>query len=437
VGDRALSCGVEEVGVNRSGLAVAAVAASLLGSTVGVVVYKTTRHDVRPAPVVPRTLALGKPGDPLRDLTPELYALFNAGEDQFLHEFSIAEGLGPVFIERSCVACHAQGGVGGGDALDDSNHALRRFGKVRPDGSFDPMTEQGGDVLQTRSISEIDSRFAVDPERVPSDATVHSARMPPAIFGAGLIDAIDDATILAGAIDEGDGIHGRPNRDASGRVGRFGWKAQRSTLEAMSATAMALTLGITSPRYPDENRPRGAPIPADVSDAALGATTPNDIGGRRARELTAWAALLAPIAPLTTIGEAMRGAEIFGSIGCGKCHVTSMATGDYQVHAPDGHVIHVDALSRKSAALYSDLLLHDMGPDFDDPIPAGDARGTDFRTSPLWGLRLRRRFLHDGRAASVDAAIRGHGGEATNVRDRYLALGKSDSRALLQFLSSL
>ena len=133
---------------------------------------------------------------------------------------------------------------------------------------------------------------------------------------------------------------------------------------------------------------------------------------------------LPPPAPGTASSAA--GAVTFGAVGCAECHQPTMQTGASAT----------PALAHKEFALYSDLLLHDMGL-LADGIAQGDARMREMRTAPLWGLRMRHPFLHDGRAPTLDAAIRAHDGEAAIVRDRYLALPPDEQRQLRDFLQTL
>jgi CxxC motif-containing protein (DUF1111 family) len=124
---------------------------------------------------------------------------------------------------------------------------------------------------------------------------------------------------------------------------------------------------------------------------------------------------------------------VFDSIGCARCHVPSFQTGPSPIAA----------LANKPVVLYSDLLLHDMGPGLADNRPDHAASGTEWRTAPLWGLRLVPRFLngqmlllHDGRARTIEEALLAHGGEAQGSRDRFAALGPADRAALLDFVGS-
>ncbi len=377
-----------------------------------------------------------KPGDPLPGLTPEQQALFQLGRADFVHRFLPREGLGPVYIEDSCVNCHALGGVGGADSLADPNHLVERFATLTA-GKYDPLARLGGDVLQTRSIAGEQPFCNVPPETVPPEATIVALRNPLQIFGAGLIDAITDATITGGAGPKGDGVNGRPNLDAMGRPGRFGWKAQGRTLEAFTATAANGTMGLTTPLLPNEPLPQGNPIPPGCTAADVGYTMPNDVTGAILKNTTAWEALLSPTIMKKRNPEAEHGKQVFGDLGCDKCHTPALTTGSYSLQLLNGTLLPVAALSHQTAALYSDLLIHDMGPDLDEQVTMGQATGTEFRTAPLWGLHLRKNFLHDGRADNVSDAIEWHGGQALIIRQRYQALSDGDRRDLLRFLRTL
>ena len=377
------------------------------------------------------------PGDPILGLTDELMDVFRSGGADFRHEFTPAEGLGPVFIESSCASCHSLGGVGGGDSLDDPNHLVRRFATTNLDGSYNPMASQGGDVWQTRSIAGMVPGCSVAPEVQPAEATIHSARNPIPLFGDGLLSAVPDAEILGLAMDRGDGVHGHANLDPNGKPGRFGWKAQGLSLQAFNATAFNATMGITTPQSSLENPPQGQELPPECAAEAVGATSPNDPEGSRLVQITDWALLLAPPREPVLDPVAKRGQAVFEEVGCDKCHKRSLQTGNFSLTLPDGDARPVEALSQKSFAPYTDLLLHDMGPDLDDQVTMRKARGSEFRTAPLWGIGLRRKFLHDGRTSSLDDAIRAHGGEGQIIRDRYVGLSGPERAAVVAFLERL
>lgn len=358
-------------------------------------------------------------GDPLPDLDPDLLDVFRAGEEAFEREVTIEEGLGPLYIESSCVACHALGGVGGADRLHDANHFVTRL----------PPAE----VVQTRSIAALGSACEVTPEEVAA-GTALALRNPLQAFGDGLIDHIAPATIA-------EYVRAVPERGVRGKlgVGRFGWKAQSGTLTAFTAAAANGTMSLTTGAAAEQTRFGVAPaaIDPDCANAALGASTPND-DGRFLRAVVAWEALLAPPARRDSAAS-RKGEEVFADTGCALCHRPSMRTrdSDYLLALPDGSTRAVPQLRNQVAWLYSDLLLHDMGAENAELIVQGNAAASELRTPPLWGVRHRTRFLHDGSAGSLDEAIRRHGGEAAEIRDAYAALAADDRAHLLVFLDSL
>jgi CxxC motif-containing protein (DUF1111 family) len=361
-------------------------------------------------------------GDPLPGLTTALQADFAAGLEEFKSVETVADGLGPIFNNVSCVACHSSPARGGGSSTLET-----RFGRLE-NGVFDPLTSEGGSLLQ---------QFAIDPsaqEVVPPDANVEARRITTPLFGAGLIEAIPDAAILFNAVTrKPDGITGRPSRVidvATGRerIGRFGWKAQQATLLAFAGDAYLNEMGITSRLFPTENPPNGneallaqydtVPDPEDQVDPTTGKA---DID-----KFADFMRLLAPPPrlPLSQAGKA--GSILFATVGCAACHTPAMQTGSNAI----------PALSRKLVQLYSDLLLHDMGT-LGDGIAQGTALPGEMKTAPLWGLRSRGPFLHDGRAATVGAAILMHDGEALPARTRFNGLPAGEQQQLLEFLNSI
>jgi CxxC motif-containing protein (DUF1111 family) len=178
---------------------------------------------------------------------------------------------------------------------------------------------------------------------------------------------------------------------------------------------------VTNPEAPTEESIGGDPIPAGVDPVPEPEIT------QRALDLTDdFVRFLAPPAQARLDGTGKRGRELFGSIGCAACHVPALETGEHPVKA----------LRHRTVYAYTDLLLHDMGPELSD-ICFGLATPSEFRTEPLMGLRASSTFLHDGRAKSVEDAIRLHRGEAAAARDRFAALAERDREAILRFLQSL
>lgn len=368
---------------------------------------------------------------PLERLTHDQQLAFARGDEAFEKRFSFAEGLGPTFVQPSCESCHS------GDGKGHPRTNLTRF--QWNDGTLvDLLTEFGGPQLQNRSLP------GVPPEVIPAHANGISVRSGPTVFGLGLIEAISDITILRNA-DPNDldtnGISGRPNfvippewvvtvLDLRGNlyIGRFGRKAGTAFLLQQVVTAYLQDIGITSEFLPQENpHPQAGLLGDDVPDPEVSAAVVNDV--------IFYLRTLAPPKRGLMTPQVQRGETVFSEIGCAKCHVPTMRTG---IHPS------IAALSNVDVNLYSDLLLHDMGDDLADNFIEGEATGKEWRTTPLWGLRLYEEhlggtafYLHDGRTTDLQEAIRFHGGEADSARNRFLALSPEDMQALLAFLRSL
>lgn len=381
-------------------------------------------HSPPPQPPPPgRAIAdAGRFASVLSGLTAAQKTDFANGKVEFLNVETVEGGLGPIFNDVSCVACHFQGGAGGASRI-----TVTRFARLL-DGVFDPMTEFGGPLLQRRAIAPEFMEF------VPKEATIIAKRLTTPLFGAGLIEAIPDANLLASAATtKPDGIKGKAammKDPISGEmhVGRFGWKAQHSSLDGFAADAYLNEIGVTNRYFPVENAPNGkkallakADKVLDPEDALAAGAVKSDLN------LAAdYMRLLAPVPPASPTSASLAGHAVFTQVGCAVCHTPSLTTGRSTIAA----------LSGQRVPLYSDLLLHDMGK-LGDGMVQGAAKEREMRTSPLWGLRLREAFLHDARASTVDLAIREHDGEAKIVRDRYVGLAPAKRQALLAFLNSL
>jgi CxxC motif-containing protein (DUF1111 family) len=356
-------------------------------------------------------------------------AAFVRGDEEFGRRFAPASGLGPIFNDASCATCHS------GDGRGRLENALQRIGS-RDD---DYLRDVGGPQIQDRAIP------GVEPEHVPAGAAV-SLRLPPPVFGVGLIEAIPASTILAlsDADDrDDDGISGRPNWVSAAeyvpagepgggegeRLGRFGRKAQVSNLLEQVVAAYHQDIGITSDYLVQENRNPLATVPIEAVDGAIDPEIP----AATVQAVVHYIRTLAPPHPGAATAQRAEGEALFASTGCAVCHTPRLQTGPSPMAA----------LAHKPVDLYSDLLLHDMGDALADHRPDGRASGREWRTTPLWGLRLMRQFLngdalllHDGRARTVEEAILLHGGEAQRSRDAFAALPASSRRALLDFVES-
>ena len=365
------------------------------------------------------------PGDPLPGLTPVEFELFSMGLEDFLEVEDAEEGLGPAFNGRSCGECHNVPAVGGISPV-----AELRAGMVDANGVYSDFDPAAGSLFQLFSVPTHGCQIVI-----PAEANVIARRVPIPLFGAGLVEAIPDDTLLALAdpLDlDRDGVSGRAaviEDVATGdlRVGRFGWKSQHATLIAFGADAYLNEMGITSDLFPNEQSfgidPELMrlcdPLP-DPEDAEEPAT-----GRRGIDNFESFMQFLAPIGRGPVDDQARAGALVFDAVGCAACHVPSLDTG------PSTNPL----FDRKTVPLFSDLLLHDVGTG--DGIGQASAAPHEVRTPALWGLRFRRPLLHDGRAATVTDAIRAHAAEAALARDGFDGLEPASRAALLSFLGSL
>jgi CxxC motif-containing protein (DUF1111 family) len=387
-------------------------------------------------------LLTGAPSDadlfdaPLEGLTSAERAAFVRGDAEFGRRFSAAAGLGPAFNNVSCASCHS------GDGRGRLENSLFRIGSE----ADDFLVGLGGPQIQDKAIAG----YGAEP--IPAGVAV-SVRLPPPVFGAGLIEAISEAAILANADENdanGDGVSGRPNwvraldyvphTEHNGgtalRIGRFGRKAQTSTILQQTVEAYHQDMGITSEFRPTENRNPLATSPVEAHDHAADPEIPT----ATVQAVVHYLRVLAPPEPGGSSAGGpgaeqpiVTGQSLFTSVGCAQCHVPTLATGAHPIAA----------LSHKSVTLYSDLLLHDMGDALADNRPDGSANGREWRTTPLWGLRLMRQFLngqaflmHDGRARTVEEAILLHAGEGLKARNAFAALTPAERAALLAFVES-
>jgi len=362
---------------------------------------------------------------PIDGLSDELNRMFVRGDENFGKVFTVANGLGPIFNQPGCESCHP------GDGRGTPAQALVRFSV-----GSDLVHRLGGPQLQDKAIP------GAKPETLP-DGVDRSLRLPPPVFGMGFIEAIPASTLIAladSADANGDGVSGRvnwvlpsdfvPETDIGGgpgwQVGRFGRKASVAALVQQVATAYHQDVGITSDFLPFEN------VNVQAGGTGVGdAVADPEIASHIVNETTMYVRLLAPPAR----GAASQdGALVFDQIGCASCHVKLLKTGPHPI----------PPLSNVNVALYSALLLHDMGPALADNRPDGGATGTEWRTAPLWGTRLVAKFLngeafylHDGRAQSIEQAIGYHDGEASLARSRYQNLTDEERAALIAFVESL
>ena len=439
----------------------------------------------------------------------------NTHEDPNLATLTNSSGLGARFNGDQCSVCHQQPAIGGsgGFLVPNPQDGSGRF-RTPENPMFDLIPHRKGGqnyvpsfITQYGPIREV--RFQRKPDGTP-DGGVHqlftvvgrsdsgspacsaaelpqpdfetqfrngnlSFRIPLQMFGLGMVEAIQDATIVnnsaaTSALRAPLGIGGLPNRSGNdGTITRFGWKGQNKSLAIFSGEAYNVEMGVTNDVFPTSTD--------ETPNCSQGKNEPNDITRTDADdsrnqafnnplhivpdwlEFAIFMRQLAPPQPVPFSASALHGQQLFGTgvnnpgIGCFLCHTPAMVTGPrHETHA----------LESIQANLYSDLLIHHMGRDLADNVTQGLAQGDMFRTTPLWGVGQRIFFLHDGRTSDLLAAIQAHaskhggkdhaerlarpldeGGnhyppsEATAVIQNFNALSQSDQQAILDFLRSL
>jgi CxxC motif-containing protein (DUF1111 family) len=365
------------------------------------------------------------PGEPLPGVTAAEYEEFRLGLDDFLEVETTEEGLGPAFNGTSCAACHNVPAIGGAGTI-----AEMRAGRLDANGRFQALDGTGETLFHLFSIPTHGCQAVV-----PSEANVFARRVPIPLFGAGLVEAIPDDAIAAledPSDRDRDGVSGRAARivdAASGdrRIGRFGWKGQHATLLSFSADAYRNEMGITNDIFSAEV---AYGVTAERMRACDRVGDPEDIRDPRTQRrgidnFASFMRFLGPVAREGSSETTRAGEQLFAAVGCATCHRPAFTTG------PSSNPL----FDRKPVPLFSDLLLHDVGTG--DGIPQEAAAEDEIRTPALWGLRLRRPFLHDGSAATPDEAIRRHGGEAASVVKKYLDASPDERETLLAFLRSL
>lgn len=407
-------------------------------------------------------------GHPFPDMEEQLERIHEVGDAQFNATFvsspaPLNPGRGSLFNNVSCGSCHIGDGRGKVPGVADSSvSTLFRISISGADAHGGPMPVNGyGTQLQNRAnfntvpegkvnvtYSEQKSSF--------DDGTTYSLRFPTyavqntytsfpsnvmlsprvaaPVFGLGLLEAVDEKTILANTDEndaDGDGISGRANYvwnfiSQKSTLGRFGWKANQPSILQQVAAAYNEDIGITNsiffvessygqPQWDQNNK-------IELLDSLLYATTfyvqTLAVPGRR---------------DVNTV-EVQQGKILFADAGCAKCHLPEMRTG---VH------VNFSAISNQLIHPYTDLLLHDMGEDLADNRPDYKANGREWRTAPLWGIGLTQRvnghsnFLHDGRARNLLEAIMWHGGEALSAKNKVKAMNSTQRAALIKFIESL
>ena len=369
--------------------------------------------------------------------------------------FNELRGLaGPRYVNRSCDECHHRNGRA---PVEAEGTLLDKWVFQIANADTEPEPARGA-VLQSSgaggeggvSIKRWDS--TADGLRTPvyefdQQPARYSARIAPQLVGMGLLEAIPEETIVSWADPEdanGDGVSGRVQlvRDPETRhvrIGRFGWKAGTSSVRHQTASALNTDMGVMTTVFPDPDcgseQTGCGPSGAELEDQHLDRLVKyiQLLGVRARRDLDN--------------PQALQGEDLFESIGCSSCHIPEVVTTEYHPLAE---------LRSQTIRPFTDLLLHDLGPEMADSLGEGQASGAEWRTAPLWSIGLgpcvtggvegpnqnqtctpHESYLHDGRARTLDEAIRWHSGEGATSRAAYLALSSDEQAAVLRFLRSL
>lgn len=359
-----------------------------------------------------------------------------------------AGGLGPLFNAQSCRECHQTPAVGGVSQVTEL-----RVGYVDAHGNFtNPNIAIGNGSVTIANRSLVNDR-AMCPsadypanevqEHAPDRVNVRTLRSSLNTLGDGFIEAISSATIIDIATKQCKGSNGQvcgqviqvPVAEAPGqtRVARFGWKNQHASLLSFSADAYLNEMGVTSRLQPTDltSLCKTTTDPEDHQDA-----DGNSDIDRFARFMRASKAP-ARDSNLANTADAEAGATIFDKLGCDTCHVPTIVTAPAGSVINGGSLIVPDALGNKIIHPYSDFLLHNVGTGDGIVQNGGPATAQKLRTPPLWGVRLRSRFLHDGRALTFTDAIRAHDNEASRATRGFFNLSDQEKQQLLTFLKSL
>jgi CxxC motif-containing protein (DUF1111 family) len=345
------------------------------------------------------------------------------------------DGLGPLFNDTSCAACHLDAGAtGAGSQVRELRVGYLRDGKfVAPD-----IRLASGEVVNDRSLVNQRSTCPEAHETVPENIQVRAERLSIPVLGDGFIEAVPDAAILAQRNFRCQHSYGRicglavkvPILEAPGEtgVGRFGWKGQHRSLLSFSADAYLNEMGVTNELQPDE-----------VATTCNTVPSPNDDENDIAKFTEFMRATKAPGPDVTLLSrpEAQAGAFIFQRVGCADCHVTTWQTAAQDTKINGGTFTIPPALGHKSFHPFTDFLLHDIGTGDGIVQNGGEASRLRMKTPALWGLRIRPAFLHDGRSVTLRDAILQHKREAGDAARRFLQLTSQDQQRLLTFLRSL
>ncbi len=417
------------------------------------------------------------------------YPLFQDGLTRFQAVESVSggtnTGLGPRFNSNSCSSCHGQPAFGGAGVANNPQFQFTSDG-VAPKDTTPSFITANGPTVEARfpfffdrngrpdfshpnggveNLFTVSGRSDAGSCSLPQPSFSQAQRtnniifrIPTPTFGAGLIENLDDSTLLANQAANNNnrfGISGTFNRNGNdGTISRFGWKAQNKSLHIFAGEAYNVEMGISNELF-TQDRPlpgedqQGFGLPSNCLNLA-GSGYPEDRSNPNASpqaavldDVSAFANFMRFLAPPPPGGVILNGqqvsqqsiangASLFSSIGCATCHNATPGTTQVSNFVP--------SLSNVQVPAFSDIEIHHMGGGLADNVSQGGAGGDQFRTAPLWGLGQRIFLLHDGRTTNLNAAIQAHqsnGSEATTVEENFDNLSPSQQQDLLNFLRSL
>ncbi len=435
----------------------------------------------------------------LTDSPSGILSFFTDGQNRFQAVESVSNsptgnnGLGPRFNSNSCSSCHAQPAVGGSGPANNPEFQFPSNG-VAPGNTIPSFITATGPTLEARfpfffnsngTVNYNSPNGGVEPLYTvtgrsdagtcnsattlpqPSFATAVSTgnvifRIPTPTFGTGLIENLDESTLLSNQLvnlNNRVGVSGGFNHNGNdGTITRFGWKAQNKSLHIFSGEAYNVEMGISNLLFPQDR-----PLPGEDGNGGTGLTGlpsvclnlsgsgyPEDTSNPAASpnsavldDVSAFANFMRALAPPPTGSVVLNGqtvsastisagASLFTSTGCSVCHNPTPGTTQTSNFT--------SSLSKTPVNAYSDVEIHHMGSGLSDNVSQGGAGGDQFRTAPLWGLGQRIFLLHDGRTTNLINAIQdhaSHGSEASTVEQQFFNLNSTQQQEILDFLRSL
>ena len=369
-------------------------------------------------------------------LSTEEQGIFLSGDIAFNDEIFIpATGLGPIFVASSCGSCHV------GDGKGHPSNALTRFSQTSNNQIVDRLLNRGGPQLQHRSIP------LFTPEQIPAEANGVSKVVAPAVTGLGFLAAVTDQFLLnivaqqqvrgivSGEVqwvDDPGFLEPQPWQITNNKgqyIGRFGKKAVAISILQQVVSAYKQDMGITSDFDTED------PINFGLSANQIDPTSDPEIPTSTVNGVVFYIRTLKrPIPRNQENPDVISGKSLFSQIQCSSCHLPTLKTG----------ISDIPILSEQEFYPYTDMLLHDMGPDLDDGHVDGNELSFEWRTPPLWGIGLAPEsqggqffLMHDGRATSIEEAILLHGGEANPMKESFEVLSRDKKNQILKFLENL